>query len=109
MLKTIVGILSIIIGLWLLGTTIRFFPIGTYRRGYWHPSTWNDVCIGVLNVVILCGVGIALVLGASWWWILYGAWFFVFVMVINVGFRPHWFWWLVLAILSALGLWSLLW
>ena len=46
------------------------WPPGTYRSRMLHRSTIADIVAGLLLAGAGCGVGIALIFGASWWWLL---------------------------------------
>ena len=72
-MKVAIGIILVIIGFWFIAVTIRACPPGTNRRLFARPSTWFDIANGIILVFLFCGVGIALVLGASWWSLLIGA------------------------------------
>ncbi len=63
-MKLAIGILLVLIGLYFIGVTIRMVQ----RRLH-----WVSIGLGVVAVLVPCGVGIALALGASWWSLLIGA------------------------------------
>jgi len=46
------------------------WPPGRYRPRMFWPSTKADIVRGVFLVVANCGTGVALIRGASWWWLL---------------------------------------
>jgi len=69
-MKLAIGILLIVVALYFLVGTVRMWPLGTYGRRYLWPSTRTDRVTGLITVAAACGTGIALICGASWWWLL---------------------------------------
>jgi hypothetical protein len=69
-MKLAIGIISIIAGLWFLYGTIRMWPPGDYPRLMTGPSTKTDIARGVVMFIAAFVTGIALITGASWWWLL---------------------------------------
>ena len=69
----VIGIISIISALFFLYRTIRLWPPGTYRGRMLHPSTGAEIVAGCLLVATTSVTGIALISGASLWWVLVGA------------------------------------
>jgi len=63
-MKLAIGILLVLVGLFWLGST---------ARGWRVYHAWWDIVNGALLVASFCGVGIALILGMSWWSLLIGA------------------------------------
>lgn len=63
------GTLLFGIGLWFLVGQIRAWPPGTYRSTYLHPSKPGDFVMAFLAITTAWGTGIALILGATWWWL----------------------------------------
>lgn len=80
-MKLAIGILLLFKALWLLYGTIRMWPPGRHRPGMLWPSTRADIVRGVFLIVATCGPGVALIRGASWWWLLVaGIAFVIWVM-----------------------------
>lgn len=69
-MKLAIGIILLLVALWFLYGTIRMWPPGSRHPRMLWPSTRADIVRGVFLVVATCGTGIALVRGASWWWLL---------------------------------------
>ena len=69
-MKLAIGIILLLVALWFLYGTIRMWPPGTHRARMLWPSTRADIVRGVFLVVATCGTGVALIRGASWWWLL---------------------------------------
>jgi len=69
-MKLAIGIILLLVALWFLYGTIRMWPPGRYRPRMLWPSTRADIVRGVFLVVATCGTGVALIRGASWWWLL---------------------------------------
>jgi len=69
-MKLAIGIILLLAALWFLYGTIRMWPPGRYRLRMLWPSTRTDIVRGVFLVVATCWTGVALIRGASWWWLL---------------------------------------
>jgi hypothetical protein len=69
-MKLAIGIILLLVALWFLYGTIRMWPPGRYRPRMLWPSTRADIVRGVFLVVATCWTGVALIRGASWWWLL---------------------------------------
>jgi hypothetical protein len=69
-MKLAIGIILLLVASWFLYGTIRMWPPGRYRPRMLWPSTRADILRGVLLIVATCGTGVALIRGASWWWLL---------------------------------------
>jgi len=69
-MKLAIGIILLLVALWFLYGTIRMWPLGRYRPRMLWPSTRADIVRGVFLIVATCGTGVALIRGASWWWLL---------------------------------------
>ena len=69
-MKLAIGIILLLVALWFLYGTIRMWPLGRYRPRMLWPSTRADIVRGVFLVVANCVTGVALIRGASWWWLL---------------------------------------
>jgi hypothetical protein len=69
-MKVAIGIILLLVALWSLYGTIRMWPPGRDRPGMLWPSTRADIVRGVFLVIAACGTGVALIRGASWWWLL---------------------------------------
>jgi len=69
-MKLAIGIILLLVALWFLYGTIRMWPPGRYRRRMLWPSTRADIVRGVFLVAADCVTGVALIRGASWWWLL---------------------------------------
>ena len=69
-MKLAIGIILLLVALWFLYGTIRMWPPDRYRPRMLWPSTRADIVSGVFLVVATCGTGVALIRGASWWWLL---------------------------------------
>ena len=69
-MKLAIAIILLLVSLWFLYGTIRMWPPGSYRSRMLWPSTTADIVRGVFLVAATCGTGVALIRGASWWWLL---------------------------------------
>lgn len=75
-MKLAIGIILLIKASWFLYETIRIWRPGSRRRMMLWPSTRADpstravIVRGVFLVVASCWTGVALIRGASWWWLL---------------------------------------
>ena len=69
-MKLAVGIVLLIVASWLLYGTTRMLPPGRYQPRMLWPSTRADIVRGMFLAVATCGTGVALIRGASWWWLL---------------------------------------
>ena len=69
-MKLAIGIILLLVALWFLYGTIRMWPPGRYRPRMLWPSTRADIVRGVFLIVANCVTGVALIRGASWWWLL---------------------------------------
>jgi len=69
-MKLAIGIILLLVALWFLYGTIRMWPPGRRRPRMLWPSTKADIVRGVFLVAATCGAGVALMRGASWWWLL---------------------------------------
>lgn len=69
-MKLAIGIILLLVALWFSHGTTRMWPPGRYRPTMLWPSTKADILRGVLLVGVTCGAGVALIRGASWWWLL---------------------------------------
>lgn len=68
-MKLAIGIILLLAGLWFLYGTIRMCPPGTRRGKMLWPSTRGDIVRRVFLVLASVGPGVALITGASWWWL----------------------------------------
>ena len=50
-MKIVLAIISISLGLYFLGSTVRMFPLGTIRPLFVPPTTFVDVVNGTLTVL----------------------------------------------------------
>lgn len=69
-MKLAIGIILLLVALWFLYGTIRMLPPGRHRPMMLWPSTRADIVRGVFLVIANCVTGVALIRGASWWWLL---------------------------------------
>lgn len=69
-MKLAIGIILILVASWFLYGTIRMWPPGRHRPRMLWPSTRADIVRGVFLVIATCVTGVALIRGASWWWLL---------------------------------------
>ena len=69
-MKLAIGIILLLVALWFLYGTIRMWPPDRRRPRMLWPSTRADIVRGVFLVVANCVTGVALIRGASWWWLL---------------------------------------
>ena len=69
-MKVALAIVSLIVGLYFLGSTVRMFPLGTVRPLFVRPTTVVDVVNGALTVLLFVITGVMLLLDASWWFLL---------------------------------------
>jgi hypothetical protein len=68
-MKLAIGIILLLLALLFLYGTIRMLPPGRKRPRMLWPGTRADIVRGMFLVVATCGTGVALVRGASWWWL----------------------------------------
>jgi len=63
-MKIALAIVSMVMGLFFLGSTVRMFPLGTVRAFFVRPTTLADVVNGTLTVLLFVVTGVMLLFDA---------------------------------------------
>lgn len=88
-MKLGIGIFLVVAGLIFLRPLIRVLPPGRYRLGYLRPTKWFDTLKPLSTLVIICGVGVALVFDVTWWILLIGAALWLLLSYLLGRFNPE--------------------
>ena len=63
-MRLAVGIFFLIGAVYFIAMLVRVLPVGSYKSSLWlHESTWGNVVILIVIIVVTAGLGIWLICG----------------------------------------------